>query len=166
MDKLEFTIHCPVCHMTITNRSLLLNYKGVDHYFCSSQCLARFKSHPHLFVGDPQHGMSPKQKNKVVQKKRRIRLREAIGDQLKADLKISLKSLMGIEQLDFTDQELYVTYDLLQISLEDIEQTIEQEAGRLREGMVEQVKSGLIHYSEDCELDNLAHLTKDGGYNL
>ncbi|MEQ9209655.1 MAG: hypothetical protein RLN96_07405 [Pseudomonadales bacterium] len=110
--------------------------------------------------------MSPKQKNKVVQKKRRIRLREAIGDQLKADLKISLKSLMGIEQLDFTDQELYVTYDLLQISLEDIEQTIEQEAGRLREGMVEQVKSGLIHYSEDCELDNLAHLTKDGGYNL
>ena len=31
------------------------------------------------------------------------------------------------------------------------------------QGVLDQVKRGLIHYSEECELDNLAHLTKDGG---
>ena len=37
MSKLEFTIHCPVCHMTKINRSLLVNYRGVDHYcWCPS----------------------------------------------------------------------------------------------------------------------------------
>lgn len=162
MSKLESTIRCPVCHMTKINRSLLWNYQGADHYFCSPQCREQFKSHPHLFVGDPRHGMSPKQKNQVVLKKRRIRFCEAISDELKADLKTSLQSLMGIEALDFTDQELYVTYDLLQVSLEYIEQTIEQAAGRLRQGVAEQIKRGLIHYSEECELDNLAHLTRDG----
>lgn len=134
MSTLEFKIRCPVCHMTKINRSLLVNYQGIDHYFCSSQCLERFKSHPHLFVGDPQHGLSPKQKDQVVLKKRRIRLCKAISDQLKAELETSLQLLMGIERLDFRDQELYVTYDLLQVSLEDIEKTIEQTAIRLREG--------------------------------
>jgi YHS domain-containing protein len=163
MSTLEFTIHCPVCHMTKINRSLLVNYQGVDHYFCSSQCLERFKSHPHLFVGDPQHGLSPKQKDQVVLKKRRIRFCEAISDPLKTELETSLQLLMGIEGLDFRGQELYVTYDLLQVSLEDIEKTIEQTAVRLREGVAEQGKRGLIHYSEECELSNLAHLTRDSG---
>ena len=90
-----------------------------------------------------------------------MRLREIISDDLKADLKTSLQSLMGIDAVDFTDQELYVTYDLLQASLEDIEKTIEQAAARLSKGMAEQVKRGLIHDSEECELDNLAHLTKN-----
>jgi YHS domain-containing protein len=163
MSKLEFTIRCPVCHMTKINRSLLLKYQGVDHYLCSPQCLERFKSHPHLFVGDPQHGLSPKQKKQVVFKKRRIRLCETIGDELKANLKTSLQSLMGVEAVNFENQEMYVTYDLLQVSLEDIEKAIEQAAARLRQGVTEQVKRGLIHYSEECELDNLAHLTRGGG---
>lgn len=162
MSKIQSTIRCPVCHMTNVNHSLLLNFQGVDHYFCSPQCLERFQSHPHLFVGDPQHGLSPKQKNQKVLKKRRIRLRETISDKLKADLKTSLQSLMGIEALDITDQELYVTYDLLQVSLEDIEQTVERAAGRLEKAVVERVKRALIHYSEECELDNFAHLSRDG----
>lgn len=161
MNKLASTIRCPVCDMKKINRSLLWNYQGINHYFCSRQCLERFKSRPHLFVGDPQHGLSPKQKNQVILKKRRMRLREIISDDLKADLKTSLQSLMGIDAVDFTDQELYVTYDLLQASLEDIEKTIEQAAARLSKGMAEQVKRRLIHYSEECELDNLAHLTKN-----
>ena len=100
MNKLEFTIHCPVCHMTKINRSLLVNYQGVDHYFCSSQCLERFKSHPHLFVGDPKHGKSPKQKDQVVLKKRRIRFCDAISDRLKAELDASLQMLMGVVQIE------------------------------------------------------------------
>jgi len=163
MSKLEFTIHCPVCHMTKINRSLSFNYQGVDHYFCSSQCLDRFRTHPHLFVGDPKHGLSPKQKGQTALKKRRIGFAEPVGDELKAILKQSLLSLMGVETLVFEEACLYVTYDLLQVSLEKIETTIEKTAANLRSGVVERVKRGFIHYSEECELDNLAHLTGDGG---
>lgn len=38
MSNPECIIRCPVCHMTKINRSLLLNYQGVDHSFYSIQC--------------------------------------------------------------------------------------------------------------------------------
>jgi len=41
MNKLASTIRCPVCDMKKINRSLLWNYQGINHYFCSRQCLAR-----------------------------------------------------------------------------------------------------------------------------
>ncbi len=162
MSKREFTIHCPVCQMTKIDRSLSLKYQGVDHYFCSSQCLERFKEHPHLFVGDPKHGLSPKQKGQAALKTRRIGFAEAVGDELKATLDQSLLSLMGVEALRFEGHCLYVSYDLFQVSLEEIEATIEQTAAKLHSGMLERVKRGFIHYSEECELDNLAHPGGDG----
>lgn len=162
MSKLELTIHCPVCQMTKIDRSFALKYQGVDHYFCSSQCLERFKAHPHLFVGDPKHGLSPKQKGQAALKRRRIGFAEPIAEELKATLDQSLLSLMGVETLVYEESCLYVTYDLLQVSLEQIEKTIEQTAEDLRPGVLERVKRGFIHYSEECELDNLAHPGGDG----
>ena len=106
MRKLEFTVHCPVCKMTKVDRSLLFNYRGIDHYFCSSQCLDRFKAHPHLFVGDPKHGMSPKQKGQTALKKCRIGFAEPIDDELKVVMQQSLLSLMGIESLVFEESLL------------------------------------------------------------
>jgi len=161
MSKHEFTLHCPVCHMTKINRSLLFSYQGVDHFFCSSQCLERFQAHPHLFVGDPEHGFSPKQKGQVELKNRCIGFAEPVDDHLKKRLEQSLLSLMGVEALVFDKQCLYVTYDLLQVSLEKIETIIEQTATRIKGGVIERVKRGFIHFSEECELDNLAHFTRD-----
>lgn len=163
MSKPMFTIHCPVCQMTNINRDLLLSYQGVEHYFCSSQCLERFQSYPHLYVGDPQHGLSAKQKDQVVLKQRRIRLNEVISDDVKKVLEESLLALMGIRELAFDQQDLFVTYDLLEVSLESIEKAIEDSVASLQGTVLENLKRGLIHYSEECELANLAHLTKDGG---
>lgn len=163
MSKPELTIRCPVCRMTKINRSQFLNYQGVVHYFCSPQCLERFTSHTHLFVGDPQTGLSAKQKNQVVLKQRRIRLNEAIGHDLKKALKQSMQSLMGVKELSFEQRELVVTYDLLEVSLDTIEKAIEDSAAPLRGTMLESIKRNLIHYSEECELDNLAHPTKKEG---
>ena len=106
MSKREFTIHCPVCQMTKIDRSLSLKYQGVDHYFCSSPCLERFKEHPHLFVGDPKHGLSPKQKGQAALKTRRIGFAEPIDDELKVVMQQSLLSLMGIESLVFEESLL------------------------------------------------------------
>ncbi len=166
MSTPEFTIRCPVCHMAKLNRSLFINFQGVDHYFCSSQCLERFKAHPHLFVGDPQHGLSPKQKKQVVLKQRRIILKKAISEDLKAILENSLRSLMGIQEIGFDRQDLFVSYDLLQVSLDMIEKVIEDSASQQQNTVLEKIKRNIIHYSEECELDNLAHLTKKGrGYH-
>ena len=120
MKNSENTVICPVCHMKKINPSLSLNYKGIDYYFCVLQCLDRFKSHPHLFVGSPQHGLSVKQKNKVVLKKRRVHLKEPINDDLKKALKESLLKMMGIREVTFDQQDLFVTYDLFEVSLETI----------------------------------------------
>jgi len=35
--------------MTKLNRTLFFSFQGVELYFCS-QCLARFKAHPHLSI--------------------------------------------------------------------------------------------------------------------
>jgi YHS domain-containing protein len=161
MNKPVFTARCPVCHMKIIDLTLKLGYEGIEQHFCSSQCLERFQAHPHLYVGDPQHGKSVKQKNEKVLKQRRIRFNEAISNDLKKVLEESLHVLMGIVELTFEEQDLLVTYDLLEVSLEMIEKTIEDSAIRLRGSILENIKRGLIHYSEDCELDNLSHLSKD-----
>lgn len=165
MSTPESTIRCPVCHMTKLNPTLFFSFQGVDQYFCSSQCLERFKAHPHLFVGEPQHGLSPKQNKQMVLKQRRIMLKKRISEDLKALLEKSLRSLMGIKEIGFDQQVLFVSYDLLQVSLDTIEKVIEDNASQQNGTVFGKIKRSIIHYSEECELGNLAHLTKGGGYH-
>lgn len=158
-------VHHPlsgVCQMTSINGDLLLNYQGVEHYFCSSQCLERFQSHPHLYVGDPRYGLSVKQKGEVVIKEHKIRVSVEFTDETKNRLEATLKMLMGVETVGFDSDTVYVTYDLLQVSLADIEKAIVASACQLDSGFSENIKRGYIHYTEECELDNLAHLINEG----
>lgn len=163
MSQPDCQEYCPVCRASTINNGLLLTYHGIDFCFCSEQCLQRFKEHPHLFVGDPKHGLSPKQKGESLLKKHRIVFSEPVDSQLKVKLEQSLNSLVGVIALNFEDKlYLYVTYDLLEVSLEQIEKTIESHSAHLSTSMMDRVKRGLIHYSEECELENLEHASKDG----
>lgn len=154
---------CPVCNMVEVDKALIYSFQGVDHYFCSRQCQDRFKVHPSLYVGDPRHGLSAKQKGEVVIKKRKLSLSFATSDEVKSRLKNDIGILMGVKTLSFNEGDIHVTYDLLQISLEDIENAIVTSACQLDGAITETIKRGFIHYSEECELDNLARLTKEGG---
>tara|TARA_R110002072_G_scaffold97528_1_gene214445 strand:+ start:1183 stop:1677 length:495 start_codon:yes stop_codon:yes gene_type:complete len=156
-------ICCPVCAMADMSCPSKYNFEGVNYFFCSSQCMNRFKAHPHLYVGTPQLGKSVKQRHEVVLKKRRIYLNEKIDDALEKALVESLQALMGVKEVSFNMQELFVSYDLLEVSLDVIEKNIEASAAKLRKTLLDTIKRELIHYSEDCELENLAHLSKDGG---
>ena len=156
-------ICCPVCTMTDMSNTLKYNFEGVNYFFCSSQCVNRFKTHPHLYVGTPQLGKSAKQRHEVVLKKRRIYLNEKIDNTLKKALLESPKTLMGVKEVSLNKQELCVIYDLLEVSLETIETNIEASAAKIRKTLLDNIKRGIIHYSEDCELENLAHLSKEGG---
>lgn len=157
------TKKCTVCSLPNTDKTLSYCYQGVEHYFCSPLCQNRFKTHPHLYVGDPQHGLAPKQKGDVLIKKRRIRLLSVISNDARARLITAVTKLMGVQDISIEGDEVLVVYDLMKIALEDIEAVIVKSVGQLDEAVTEKIKRGFIHYSEECELDNLAHLTKDSG---
>ena len=70
---------------------------------------------------------------------------------------------MGVKKVGVLEQSIFVTYDLIQVSLEDIENSIVMMIGKLDGSLTETIKRGFIHYTEECELENLAHLSKSGG---
>jgi hypothetical protein len=70
---------------------------------------------------------------------------------------------MGIKEIGFDQQVLFVSYDLLQVSLDTIEKVIEDNASQQNGTVLGKIKRSIIHYSEECELGNLAHLTKGEG---
>jgi YHS domain-containing protein len=150
--------------MVEIDKALSYHFQGVDQYFCSRQCQDRFIEHPHLFVGSPRQGPSPKQKGEVVIKKHKLSLSIDMSDEIKSRLENAIGILMGVEALNFSEGNIFVTYDLLQVSLEDIENAIVTSVGNLDGAITEKIKRGLIHYSEDCELENLAHVTKKTSY--
>ena len=162
METIYNAVTCPVCQMSEVDKSLHYNYRGVHQYFCSNQCLKRFKKHPHLFVGHPKYGLSVKQKGSEVIKKQKIQLVNAIDDKAEIRIRSNLQSLMGVKAVQFLEQSIFVTYDLIQVSLEDIENSIVMVIGKLDGSLTEKIKRSFIHYTEECEIENLAHLSKDG----
>jgi YHS domain-containing protein len=148
----------PVCGMMVAEGSYPLNHLHIKYAFCSEHCRERFKKWPHLFVGDPAHGLSEKQTGKVVRKAHKIKLVNAVDPEKLPELRQSIESLMGVEAADISGDQVVVVYDLVQVSLSDIENTIIAGIGDLREGITDKIRRTFIHYSEECELDNLAHL--------
>lgn len=163
MSAVHVIKKCPVCEMVVRKSVFALKYVGIDYQFCSEQCLRKFKQRPHLFVGSPLHGKSEKQKGHKSKKARKIKLKTPMSATSVALVASQIRALMGVESLEVNSDEIFVVYDLFQVSLEDIENVIIRSQGYLKETITDKVRRGIIHYSEDCELDNLAHLTKGGG---
>lgn len=152
--------NCPVCEMSTLGSSVYKRYRGISFWFCSEQCEKRFSSRPNLYVGDPWNGMSVKQAGKEILKSHRIRLAVIPEPLIGALLSKELHELMGVKSVSLEGSEIRVTYDLVQISLIDIERSIEACYGKLNNNVVGSIRRALIHDSEECELDNLGHLTR------
>ncbi len=148
----------PVCGMMVSKDSYPLDHQHIHYAFCSEHCRERFRKYPHLFVGKATYGIAEKQKGKVVRKAHRIKLVDEVGLEKLPDLSQALESLMGVEAVDVRGDEVTVIYDLVQVSLSDIENAIVAEISGLREGITEKIRRAFIHYSEECELESLAHL--------
>ncbi len=78
-------------------------------------------------------------------------------------LTAKLGALMGIESVEVSTGEMSLVYDLLQVSMKNIENVIFQTQGHMKQTMTDKLRKGLIQYSEECELDNLAHLSERRG---
>ena len=154
---------CPVCEMAVNDSEIKVEYRGIEHLFCTKQCKTRFESHPHLFVGDPKLGKAEKQKGRNVLKAHKIKLEYIPDNNLKAHIMDEIIELMGIQSASIENETIIVVYDLLQVSLKDIENAIIRSDGEMRKSLTENIKHNVIHFSEECELENLEHLSKGGG---
>jgi YHS domain-containing protein len=157
---------CPVCSMTKLDKSTLMSFRGVEYLFCSAQCQDRFREHPNLYVGDPRHGRSEKQKGTSEYKVRRIVLNNKLEKVEQRKLNQKLSELMGVVAVNIGSNEIKVKYDLIQIDLSKVEEVIISEISQTDTKITNSIRRAYIHYIEECEIENLEHLTKDGGYGI
>lgn len=143
---------CPVCGMEVRHHDHEAIFQQICFAFCSEQCKARFLAHPHLYTGYPGQP-APKQEGQVVLKHRRIPLVQPLsveGAELVQEL---LGGLMGVSAVTISGDTIEVTYDLLQVSLEEMEVVLSNAGARLGGNWAELLRRALIHESEELEIN-------------
>lgn len=63
--------------------------------------------------------------------------------------------MMGIIDVKIESECVYICYDLMQSTLQQIESTIEKTGNQLIGGLGTRLKQAFIQYLEESELDNL-----------
>jgi len=144
----------PVCGMEVPAHRNETIYLGIHYAFCSQQCVDSFIAHPHLYVGMPGH-KAPKQEGKEVLKRRRLRLATALSSDQALLLSDALATMMGVKQVLAEGDKVEITYDLLQVTAEQIEEKIAEICLCLGDGWLERIRYAFVHYQEECEVGNL-----------
>ncbi|WP_237056348.1 hypothetical protein [Microbulbifer sediminum] len=148
----------PVCGATVPVDTLSWTHRHIKYAFCSEHCRTRFQRWPHLYVGEATFGLSEGQLGTSVPKFRRIALAGTPTEEQTERIVHSLLELKGIGEVRVEGSEVLVNYDLMRVSLSDIENAIIAQDATLRNHFRDRVACALVHYSENCELDNLSHL--------
>lgn len=151
---------CRVCNMDVDDDGIKWDYQKIRYFFCSKQCLNRFREYPHLYIGDPRLGKAEKQKGTRVIKCHKLHLKECLDDRDRKKVIQQLNTLMGIKNIDIKGKQIIISYDLMEVSLGDIEVCIESAVGSVDSSGFKGLKQKLVHFSEECELDSLSQITK------
>ncbi|NOY66022.1 MAG: YHS domain-containing protein [Gammaproteobacteria bacterium] len=144
----------PVCLMKVDQGSFELEYQEVSYSFCSQQCHDRFKMNPHLYIGRPGKP-SPKQQGQSVIRKRRLKLEETAPEHIQQQIMEILNTMMGIKSVSIEDNNIFISYDLLEVTEQQIEIILEKNGGMLSKTWSTRLKRAFTHFIEDNELDNL-----------
>lgn len=145
-------VKCPVCTMEVMQHQNEIVYQQMHFAFCSEQCKARFLAHPHLYIGFP--GITaPVQEGQLVLKLRRLRLGQPLSVEGEVLVDEVLRGMMGVTAVTVAGDTIEITYDLLQVSLEEMETVIVEVGARLGGGWAECLRRALIHESEELEID-------------
>ena len=62
---------------------------------------------------------------------------------------------MGIKNVDIDSEGMHISYDLLQVTAEQIETAIDKSGVILGDKLSQKLKRAFVHYVEESELDNL-----------
>ncbi len=144
----------PVCGMLVTRQLHILTYREIPYAFCSRQCLERFIAHPHLYVGQPGQ-KAPRQEGREVLKRRSLRLAQPLDADQTVMLAETLFMLHGIRSIDCSADMLRITYDLLQVSAEQIELRLADIGVKLGDGWTDRLRLAFVHYEEELETSGL-----------
>jgi len=162
--KDENNVRDPVCEMSVSAGSFDYKHLGMNYSFCSQQCHDRFVGNPHLYIGKPGKP-SPKQQGKSIIKRRILKFDSNIPDEVSKELILVLNNMMGIKNVLVEKNVICISYDLLEATAEQIENTILETEKKLSASWLEKIKNAFIHYSEEMELDNLEHQESSDGHH-
>lgn len=144
----------PVCQMQVAPDSFPAKFAGGRYAFCSEQCRERFLAHPHLYVGLPGK-KAPKQEGVTVIKQRRMRLAQPLSSAEAEVVTAAVQGLMGIRAVSVEGDSICISYDLLEVTAEQIEKKLQETSTQLGGGLAERLRRAFIHYEEECESGNL-----------
>ena len=154
-----------VCGMELNSDDISLDYQKIHYAFCSNQCLERFQLNPHLYIGYPG-SEAPKHAGIVVLKKRKLKLAEPLPQEV-ADLFIEcIEAMMGIHYIEINKNRIHITYDLLQVTESQIEETITDVGVTLGNDMMEKIRRAFVNFTEEIEVESLeARPRSKGGHH-
>lgn len=139
-----------VCGMEVNSDDISLDYQGKNYAFCSNQCLERFQSNPHLFIGYPG-SEAPKHAGKEVLKKRTLKLTGSLPQEITDKVIDCIESMMGIHNVKINGDCVDITYDLLQATESQIEAAIAEAGATLGDEWAERLRRAFVHYMEETE---------------
>ncbi|MDZ4141558.1 MAG: YHS domain-containing protein [Methylotenera sp.] len=151
---MEALVKDPVCGMQIEPHMYVIEYLQSRYAFCSTQCRDRFLANPHLFIGFPGQ-KAPKQEGLEVLKQRRLHVVRFLSSSQADSLIEALQAMMGIKSVKVDGDKIEITYDLLQVTAEQIETKMAEIGVQLGEGWTEQLCRAFVHYAEELEVGSL-----------
>ncbi|MDQ6951889.1 MAG: hypothetical protein Q9M26_09525 [Mariprofundales bacterium] len=143
---------CPVCGMDSADSVIYAEHIGITYHCCTLACRENFLARPQLYVGKRALAISGRESMKC----RRFALERRLDHLQQVHLRQALQRLMGIHRLAIETDRVSVTYNLLEVTAEQIERALSDAGLSLGSGWSGRLKRGWIHYSEENELDNLA----------
>ncbi|MFQ5644558.1 MAG: YHS domain-containing protein [Thiogranum sp.] len=148
------TLRDPVCGMQVAPDQHAVAYQQMYFAFCSAQCKERFLANPHLYIGRPG-SKAPAQGGKEVLKHRKLKLDEALPDDLARQVIASVKEMMGIRYIEITADTIDIKYDLLQVTEAQIESALAGVGAALDRRWSERLRRAFMHYFEETEISGL-----------
>lgn len=141
---------CPVCGRKLTTDDYVYERHQVMMHFCSSQCRDNFAAHPLLYSAGRSN--VPTQ----VLKHRKLRLAQAMDATTAASIRTDLLNTNGVKQAEIKGDRLTVQYDLLLLTLRQLEQMLADKNHALADGWWPRSRRSWMSSAEANELDNLA----------
>jgi len=154
MSTYNYQVKDPVCDMMVDPHGIEISYMQTHFAFCSLQCKERFLANPHLYIGFPGE-KAPKQAGKIVIKRRRIHLDHVLTVNEVTLVDQTLNHLMGIEKLSVTNDTIDISYDLLQTTLQQIEDKLMEIGVELGGKWADRLRHAILHESEELEMDSM-----------
>lgn len=154
MPRQQGTLRDPVCGMQVAPDQNAVAYQQMYFAFCSAQCRERFLANPHLYIGHPG-SRAPAQGGKAVLKHRRLKLDEALPEDLARQVLAAVKAMMGIHSIRIEGDTIDIRYDLLQVTEAQIESVLAGVGATLDHCWSERLRRAFVHYFEETEISSL-----------